>query len=119
MEADEPRTVLVVDDDPMILRLLDRLLSSGGFRVRTAPDGLAALAEIDAEAPDVVLTDVMMPELDGIGLARRVRELGHRMPVVLMSTDEQAGAAAPDLPFLPKPFDLGRLRELVGQLAGS
>ena len=112
------RSVLVVDDDPTILRLLARLLTAGGFDVRTAPDAAAALAEIDGHRPDLVLTDVMMPGLDGIGLARRLRELGHTMPVVLMSADEQASRAAPDLPFLPKPFDLARLRELVDQLVG-
>ena len=112
------RSVLVVDDDPTILRLLARLLSAGGFDVRTAPDGLAALAEIDGQRPDLVLTDIMMPGLDGIGLARRLRERGHTMPVVLMSADEQAGRAAPDLPFLPKPFDFARLRALVAELIG-
>ena len=111
-----PRRVLVVDDDPTILRLLARLLTGAGFDVRTAADGLAALAEVAAWPPDVVLTDVAMPGLDGIRLARRLQEQGAATPIVLMSADEEAGRAAPDLPFLPKPFDLARLRELIGQL---
>lgn len=67
--------VLVVDDDPAILRLLSRLLEQGGHRVRTATDGTQCLQMILQDCPDVLITDWMMPGLDGLEICRRVRKL--------------------------------------------
>ncbi len=70
--------VLVVDDDPAMLRLLTHLLEQGGHRVRTACDGNQCLQMILQDCPDVLITDWMMPGLDGLELCRRVRQLHSR-----------------------------------------
>ncbi|OHB66242.1 MAG: hypothetical protein A2V70_04990 [Planctomycetes bacterium RBG_13_63_9] len=67
--------VLLVDDDPAILRLLSLWLAGGGFSVRCAANGKQALEEIDAECPDFLITDWDMPEMDGLQLCQRVRRL--------------------------------------------
>ena len=71
MNADAPRVqLLLVDDEPHVLRLLALKLEGAGFAVRTAPDGNAALAEVRREPPALVVTDLNMPGLDGLGLLR-------------------------------------------------
>jgi two-component system cell cycle sensor histidine kinase/response regulator CckA len=80
--------VLVVDDNPMQLKLMRLTLESVGFAVETAVDGTAAFAAIEAHAPDIVLSDVMMPNSDGFTLCRRVRARAEHaaLPVVLISS---------------------------------
>lgn len=70
--------VLIADDDPSMLRLLSHLLEQGGHRVRTACDGNQCLQMILQDCPDVLITDWMMPGLDGLELCRRVRQLHNR-----------------------------------------
>ena len=102
------RTILVVDDEAPIRDLLEAILAEEGYAVRSAADGLAALAEAERDPPDLILADVMMPRLDGLGLLARLRERGDPTPVVLVSA-ASARAAGADAPFVPKPFDLDRL----------
>ena len=101
--------VLVVDDEPGILEFLRYALEDNGYRVQTARDGLDALARIGDEPPDVVLTDLMMPRVDGWELCRRLRgENGlHYLPIIGMSAVEPNGA--PLDAFLRKPFELDDL----------
>ena len=66
--------VLVVDDDPDKLGLLEVALTMAGYEVRTARDGEEALAELASFQPDLVVSDVMMPGMNGYELARRIRE---------------------------------------------
>ncbi len=68
-------TVLLVDDDPAILRILCKWLEKAGYSVRTAGDGQQALAAIEAECPDYLVTDWEMPNMNGLELCRRVRQL--------------------------------------------
>ncbi len=98
-------SVLVVDDDPPILSLITELLTQEGYHVRAVFDGLAALAEIERDPPDVVISDVMMPRLDGIELVRELRRHGHAVPVVLMSAVYD-DVDLPGVRFVPKPFGL-------------
>ena len=104
------RTVLVVDDDRHIVEVLAQALEFEGYAVRKAYDGMGALQEAALAPPDLVLSDVAMPRLNGIALAQRLRARG--VPVVLLS----AAVADPMLagvPFVPKPFDLDHLLGLV------
>jgi PAS domain S-box-containing protein len=82
------RRLVIADDDPMQLKLAVFRLSRLGFDVEAVPDGLAALAAIRRRTPDVVISDVMMPELDGFGLAMAVRQdpALRSVPVVLMTS---------------------------------
>jgi DNA-binding response OmpR family regulator len=106
------RSILVVDDDHVMVELLVALLDEEGYRVRYAFDGRDALHEIARIAPDLVLADVMMPEVDGLSLLRQVRQLGCVMPVVLMSA-VSIEVDEPGTPFLRKPFDLDTLLAVV------
>ncbi len=87
-EPTEPgATVLAVDDDPDALFILDRLLSRQGYRVRTAGGGRAALALLETEPVDVIVLDVMMPDLDGLAVCRALRENERTrgIPVILLT----------------------------------
>ena len=108
------QTVLVVDDERQIVQLVADLLIDEGYDVRCAYDGVMALEAVDRSPPDLVLTDVKMPRLDGVALARRLRERGCRVPVVLMSA-VYADAKLSGAPFVPKPFDLDHLVAVVGR----
>jgi two-component system response regulator FlrC len=77
--------VLLVDDLPELRRTVCRVLRASGYDVVEADGGLMALEAANAHSVDVVLTDVMMPDLDGIELLRRLRERHPSLPVVLMS----------------------------------
>ncbi len=104
--------VLVVDDDPVILDLLRINFEIEGFDVLSATDGEEGLAKARAEAPDVVLCDIMMPRLDGIELVTTLRDdprTAH-LPVVLLSAKAQKvevdrGLAAGADDYVTKPFD--------------
>ena len=104
-------TVLVADDDPGIRAFLVTLLTAEGYAVCCAADGAAALNEVSRGRPDLVLSDIQMPRLDGLALAARLRPLG--VPVVLMSASFVVGV--PDLPFLSKPFDADALLAAVAR----
>jgi DNA-binding response OmpR family regulator len=104
--------VLVVDDDPTMLAVLQQLLGDEGFEVRYALDGRQALNEISRDGPDLVVTDIMMPRLDGLGLARELRERGDQTPVVLMSAVYD-DVDLPGVRFVPKPFDIDHLVQVI------
>jgi CheY-like chemotaxis protein len=78
-------TILVVEDDPAVREVVADLLTAAGYAVRTAADGRAALAAVEAARPDLVLCDVVMPGLDGWSLAARLRQLARPVPIVLVS----------------------------------
>jgi adenylate cyclase len=119
----EPVTVLVVDDQPPNLRLLDAVLSPRGYRVVTAESGEQALAVLKDSAIDLVLLDVVMPGLDGHEVCRRIRadEATAFLPVVMItaSGDQEKVHAlvsgADD--FVTKPFDQAELLARVASLA--
>ena len=107
-----PLRVLVVDDDPVILELLRINFEIEGFEVLSAADGEQGLARARADAPDVVLCDVMMPRLDGMELLARLRDdprTAH-LPVVLLSAKAQKveverGLSLGADDYVTKPFD--------------
>lgn len=107
-------SVLVVDDEPGVRRLLDIVLRDTGASVRVAPDAESALAMVEELDPEVILTDVRLPGMDGVELARMVRNDGHhhRAQILLMSAYGRPPAMSADA-FVPKPFDLDELVEHV------
>ena len=119
----EAVTVLVVDDQPRNLRLLDAVLSPRGYRVITAESGEAALVVLKDSAIDLVLLDVVMPGLDGHEVCRRIRadEATAFLPVVMITASSDQGklnalvSGADD--FVTKPFDQAELLARVASLA--
>jgi DNA-binding response OmpR family regulator len=118
--------ILVVDDDPTILRLLQINLEMEGHEVLTAEDGHAALATLRQEAPEVVLLDVMMPGLDGWQVCEQIRADATiaATPVVFLSaraqdSDRDRGTEAGADAYVTKPFDPMALVELVERLAAE
>lgn len=111
--------ILVVDDDPAIRRLLQRLLQQEGYIVDVAGDGQAALARIREERPDLLLLDLMMPVMDGWGLYRQLRtDNDIHLPVIIMTAGERIGRARHDFPdaeVVAKPFDIDHLLQLIQQ----
>lgn len=103
-------TILVVDDEHAIVETLNDVLSYEGYTVVNAPNGAKALAVIEASAPSLVLLDFMMPVMDGVQLARRLRaEPRHAQIPILMMTAAPAGLPKTDQPWdalLVKPFEL-------------
>ena len=104
--------VLVVDDDPVILELLRINFEIEGFEVFSASDGQEGLERARADRPDVVLSDIMMPRLDGLQLLARLRDdpATAGVPVVLLSAQAQnaevrRGLALGADDYVTKPFD--------------
>jgi two-component system response regulator MprA len=101
--------VLLVDDDAPVLRMLQRTLGADGYDVRAAPDGGAALAEVERSVPDLIVLDVAMPGMDGLAVARRLRGRGLATPILLLTArdaieDRVAGLDAGADDYLVKPF---------------
>ncbi|MFQ6397530.1 response regulator transcription factor [Nocardia sp. KC 131] len=121
-------TVLVVDDEPNILDLLSAALRMSGFEVHAARSGLVALSLAAAHPPDIVVLDVMLPDLDGYAVARRLRESGNQVPVLFLTSrdaveDRIAGLVAGGDDYVSKPFSLEeivlRLRAILRRTKGD
>lgn len=113
--------VLVVDDERSIAELLAEFLEGVGYAVFVATDGRSALAIARREHPALVLTDLMMPGLDGAEFVRNLRAspITNNIPVVLMSSIRPNPEAIENVPFLPKPFDLDDVLDTVRTHAGE
>ena len=111
-------TVLVVDDDVRILRMIQRILELEGHRVVKAVDGQSALDIFDVENPDIVLLDVMMPDVDGYAVCKRIREFS-QVPIIMVTAKDNyaevlEGLEAGADDYVPKPFSS---QELVARVA--
>ncbi|HJV55480.1 MAG TPA: response regulator [Methylomirabilota bacterium] len=115
--------VLVVDDESIIAQLIADVLGGEGYDVDTAPHGVAALERLERRTYDVVLSDLRMPELDGLGLFREIEQrypdLLHRF-VFITGTSEHADYQGfiddVKVPVLTKPFDMADLVRVVQEL---
>ena len=114
--------LLVVDDEPNIRELLATSLRFAGFEIHTAADGASALRLAREVLPDLVLLDVMLPDMDGFTVTTRMREKGQTMPVLFLTAkdaveDRVAGLTAGGDDYVTKPFSLeevvARLRVLL------
>jgi two-component system OmpR family response regulator len=120
--------VLVVDDDPHLVELLETTLRFAGMRVTSATSGAAALraaAEVD---PAVVILDVMLPDIDGFDVVRRLRRSGHTVAVLFLTardstSDKIAGLTSGGDDYVTKPFSIGeiiaRLHALLRRTRGA
>jgi two-component system response regulator MprA len=106
--------ILVVDDEPAVRDALERALRSQGYGVSTAVDGRDGLDRLEAEPPDLVVLDILMPRLDGLEACRELRASGDRTPVLMLTARDAVGdrvegldAGADD--YLVKPFALEEL----------
>lgn len=126
MSDDAPARILAVDDDPDALFILDRLLCRHGYRVFTAAGGRAALETLEREPVDVIVLDVMMPDLDGLQVAAALRqsERTRGIPVILLTasshTETRIAAMALGVSeFVTKPLNsrdlLARIRAQLHQ----
>jgi two-component system chemotaxis response regulator CheY len=118
----ESRTVLIVDDDPGVLEVLDLALSAEGYQVILARNGREALDRAVAFRPDLMLVDLMMPVMDGWQFVRacREKEWSAATPVIILSAARNVEQAANELgvqAVVPKPFNLDHLLNLVAQHA--
>ena len=114
--------VLIVDDDGPVRRTLARTLGAEGYATVLASDGGAALAEVERRQPDVIVLDAIMPGLDGLAVARRLRAKGISVPILMLTArdavgDRVAGLDAGADDYLVKPFAteelLARVRALL------
>jgi CheY-like chemotaxis protein len=120
---DGERRVLVVDDDPSIQGFLAEALVDEGYRVRTAANGREALAILGEWRPDLILLDLMMPEMDGWAFRGEQRAMPavSDVPVIVLSATRELAARTRDLEpvqVVPKPFDLEALLGTIDQLTG-
>jgi DNA-binding response OmpR family regulator len=119
-------TILVVDDDPVIQKLLTVNFEMEGYRVITAGDGIEGLAQVASAPPDIILLDVMMPRMDGLEVARRLKSdpKTEGIPIVLLSAkaqslDIQSGLDVGADDYVTKPFDPLELLDKVAALIGG
>ncbi len=117
-----PINVLVVDDEPVLAEMVSMALRYEGWNIATAGDGSAALASARSQRPDVVVLDVMLPDMSGLDVLRKLREETPQLPVLLLTAkdaveDRIAGLTAGGDDYVTKPFSLEevvlRLRALL------
>jgi len=118
--------LLVVDDEPDVALLLEMALRRQGYDVTTVASGEEAIEQAEADPPDCVLLDIMMPGIGGLEACRRLRESARtrHLPVIMitgmsvLSPEKEVLSTGAD-DWLPKPFDLTELGELVNRVMAS
>src|SRR5450759_1985181 len=111
--ATEKSRVLVVDDEPQITRVLRTVLTSQGYQVKTASEGEAALTNFVEWRPELVITDLYMPHMDGVELCKRIRAIS-TVPIIVLSVkgEERTKVEALDSgadDYVTKPFGIDEL----------
>lgn len=113
MHDEAPKKILIVDDEPQITRVLRSSLMSNGYEVQTAHDGIAALEKMADWTPDIVITDLAMPRMDGVALCAEIRAHSD-VPILVLSVRDQEAvkvkaldAGADD--YVTKPFGIQEL----------
>jgi DNA-binding response OmpR family regulator len=116
--------ILIAEDEPLILQTLELKLKKEGYEVIGCADGLEALQKIDAEHPDLIITDIMMPYMSGLEVVRKVKQdvNSKNIPVIVLSTmgqesivEEAFELGADD--YLKKPFSLSELSIRIKKLS--
>ncbi len=120
------KKILIVDDEETVLLIFKTHLNAAGYEVVTASSGKAGLASMEKENPDLVLLDVMMPEMNGFAVCRKIREnpAWKRLPIVMVTglhgeTDAQEGKISGATDFVTKPVNYDDLKKRVTKYIGS
>ena len=120
--------VLLVEDDPSIVGFVEPELQRVGLHVRCAYDGLSGLKEAQLFGPELVVLDIMLPGLDGVGVLKRLRQGGSRVPIVMLTARDATIDKVHSLDlgaddYLTKPFEidelLARMRALLRRVEGE
>ena len=116
--------VLIVDDEERTRDLMKRSLEREGFQVTTAENGAIALEEMKQRLPDIVITDLMMPKMDGAEMLKQIRESWSLLPVVILTgfpNNDQIKRAMEFSPFtlMAKPCPIAQLIPLIRRLSGT
>ena len=121
-----PYQILVVDDNDMNLLLISKILELEGYHVSTANNAEEAIQAITKQVPDLAVLDVMMPDMDGFSLCKKLRQppLNISAPIVMLtalntSLDRQQALHAGANEIWSKPFDLDLFRKRIGELLNS
>jgi len=106
--------ILVVDDEPNIRELLSTSLRFAGFAVRTVGNGAAAISAVIEEEPDLIILDVMLPDINGFGVTKRLRASGYASPILFLTAkddteDKIEGLNAGGDDYVTKPFSLDEI----------
>ncbi|MDP3105561.1 MAG: response regulator [Candidatus Methanoperedens sp.] len=118
------KKVLIVDDEPDTLELVKLVLESGGFETVLAKSGKEALIELEVSKPDLVLLDIMMPDMDGWEVFRKIKEKNAKMPIAILTAKAQNFDRLLGLhvlkadDYITKPFGKNELISRVRKLAG-
>ncbi|MFI8996970.1 response regulator transcription factor [Streptomyces sp. NPDC053542] len=113
-QGETPARILIVDDEPAVREALRRSLAFEGYATEEAVDGLDAVEKVAAHRPELIVLDVLMPRMDGLTAARRLRASGVTVPILMLTARDTVGdrvtgldAGADD--YLVKPFELDEL----------
>jgi DNA-binding response OmpR family regulator len=117
MNEHRPRRILLVDDDASLLVVLAEQLSEDGYEVATARDGQEAVRRLEAGWPDLIILDLMMPKIDGLALARQIKD-GADLPIIVLSAIDSADSKARLLDevaedYVTKPYHYPELRARI------
>ncbi len=116
----ERNRILIIDDEPQIVRALELLMQREGFEVRSASDGIEALSAIEDGAPDLILLDLMMPRMDGFELCQKIRSnpAWKNMIIVILTAkgrdiEREKGMALGADHYVTKPFSTREVVQLI------
>ena len=120
VEMDYKKTILIVDDEKMILNLLSRNLTKEGYNVLEAQDGLEAVEIAQEKKPDLILLDVMLPKLDGLTVCKRIKNMMNIPILMVTAKDEEldkiVGLELGADDYITKPFSI---RELLARVKAN
>lgn len=118
-DEDQPKWILVVDDEPAVRQFVERVLNYAGYAVTTAVNGVEAMKMLEQRAYDLMLTDVVMPEMDGLKLAQNVSQKYPQTKILIMSgyaNQQQQVHKIDSISYevISKPFTLEEISRHIG-----